>query len=34
MKKLLNPKLVEKKITEIEDSPSQEELEDYEGQNK
>ena len=34
MKKLLNPKLVEKKITVIEDSSSQEELEDYEGQNK
>ena len=34
MKKLLNPKLAEKKITIIEDSSSQEELEDYEGQNK
>ena len=34
MKKLLNPKLVEKKITTIEDSSSQEELEDYQGQNK
>ena len=34
MKKLLNPKQVEKKITVIEDSSSQEELEDNEDQNK
>ena len=34
MKKLLNPKLAEKKITVIEDSSSQEELEDNEDQNK
>ena len=30
MKKLLNPKLAKKKITVIEDSSSQEELEDIE----
>ena len=34
MKKLLNPKLVEKKITVIEDFSSQEVLEDNEDQNK
>ena len=34
MKKLLNPKLDENNIREIEYSSSQEELEDYEGQNK
>ena len=34
MKKVLNPKLAEKKITVIEDSSSQEELEDNEDQNK
>ena len=34
MKKLLNPKLAEKKITVIEDSSSQEELEENEYQNK
>ena len=34
MKKSLNLKLAEKKITEIENSSSQEELEDYEGKNK
>ena len=34
MKKLLNPKLAEKKITVIEVSSSQEELEDNEDQNK
>ena len=34
MKKLLNPKLDKKKITVIEDSSSQEELEDNEDQNE
>ena len=34
MKKLLNPKLAEKKITVIEDSSSQEKLEDNENENK
>ena len=34
MKKLLNPKLAKKKITVIEDSSSQEELEDNEDQNE
>ena len=34
MKKLLNPKLAEKKITIIEDSSSQEKLEDSEDENK
>ena len=34
MKKLLNPKLAKKKITVIEDSSSQEVLEDNEYQNK
>ena len=34
MKKLLNPKLAEKKITVIEDSSSQEKLEDSEDENK
>ena len=34
MKKLLNPKLAEKKITVIEDSSSQEKLEDNEDENK
>ena len=34
MKKLLNPKLAKKKITIIEDSSSQEELEDNEDQNE
>ena len=34
MKKLLNPRLVEKKITIIEDSSSQEKLEDNEVENK
>ena len=34
MKKLLNPKLAQKKITVIEDSSSQEELEDNEDQNE
>ena len=34
MKKLLNPKLAQKKITVIEDSSSQEELEDNEDENK
>ena len=34
MKKLLNPKLAEKKITEIEYSSSQEKLEDSEDEKK
>ena len=34
MKKLLNPKLDKKKITVIEDSSSQEDLEDNEDQNE
>ena len=34
MKKLLNPKLDEKKVTVIEDSSSQEKLEDNEDENK
>ena len=34
MKKLLNPKLAEKKVTIIEDSSSQEKLEDSEDDNK
>ena len=34
MKKLLNPKLAEKKIIVIEDSSSQKKLEDSEDQNK
>ena len=34
MKKLLNPKLAEKKVTIIEDSSSQEELGDSEDDNK
>ena len=34
MKKLLNPKLAEKKITIIEDCSSQEKLEDNEDENK
>ena len=34
MKKLLNPKLAEKKITVIEDSSSQKELEDNEDHTK
>ena len=34
MKKLLNPKLVEKKVTVIEDSSSQEKLEDSEDESK
>ena len=34
MKKLLNPKLAKKKITVIEDSSFQEELEDNEDQNE
>ena len=34
MKKLLNPKLDEKKVTVIEDSSSQEKLEDSEDDNK
>ena len=33
MKKLLNPKLAQNKITMIEDSSSQEELEENEGLN-
>ena len=33
MKKLINPKLAQKKITVIEDSSSQEELEENEGLN-
>ena len=34
MKKLLNPKLAEKKVTIIEDSSSQDKLEDSEDDNK
>ena len=34
MKKLLNPKLAEKKVTVIEDSSSQDKLEDSEDENK
>ena len=34
MKKLLNPKMAEKKITIIEDSSSEEKLEDSEDENK
>ena len=34
MKKLLNPKLDKKKVTVIEDSSSQEKLEDSEDENK